>query len=61
MGKMSQMTEWNITKHGNENLPKLEMKILQMTEFNSVNIIKTTGYNIYDGYLFQPFCLGIPR
>ena len=50
--KIPQIAEWNITKHGNENLPKLEMKILQMTEFNSVNIIKTTCYNIYDGYLF---------
>ena len=50
--KIPQIAEWNITKTRNEKLPKLEMKILQMTEFNSVNIIKTTGYNIYDWYLF---------
>ena len=24
--KIPQIAEWNITKHGNENLPKLEMK-----------------------------------
>ena len=30
--KIPQIAEWKYAKHGNENLPKLEMKILQMTE-----------------------------
>ena len=33
--KIPQIAEWNITKHGNEIMPKLEIKISQHTELIS--------------------------